>query len=202
MGRTMTLRGSWTTSFGAATSFGLAAGRLIFEYESPDRTRAWKVRYASAWVQECMVGATGNDQRALWQVSLLTDQLDSQQSKILDQATANRYQKAIGPADNRSIGWIQEDMLIRDNVTADWIGPDNGSSRSQMEFVLDADRIITNELYIVSYGLTEGVLLEDIECSYYIELEEIKLTAQESLFAQLKGTGQEVGPQFRGFPSS
>lgn len=202
MGRIMTLRGSWTSTFGPATAYGATSGRLIFEYESPDRTRAWKVRYASAWVQECMVGATGNDQRALWQVSLLTDQLDSLQAKIVDAGSANTYQKAIGPADNRSIAWIQEDMLIRDNVTADWIGPDNGSSRSQMEFVCDANRIITNELYIVSYGLTEGTALTDIECSYYIELEEIKLTPQESLFAQLKGTGQEVGPQFRGFPTS
>ena len=199
MGRIMTLRGDWTTSFGTAATFGVAAGKRIFEYESPDRSRGWKVRRAVVWIQGA-TGGGGGDARALWQVSLLTDQLQKSFPTITTAATANRYQKSIGPADNRSIAWMSQDMLIRDNVTADWIVP-HGAMNHGTELLCDADRIITNDLYILSYGLTEGALEHYTGASYYIELEEVKLTPSESLFAQLKGMGQNTDKEFRGFPT-
>jgi len=197
MGRIMTLRGDWTTALGAHTTYGIALGKLIFEYESPDRSKGWKVRRAVAWIQGA-TGLGGGDARALWQVSLLTDQLGFGVTAITDYASANRFQKAIGPGDNRSIAWATQDMLIRDNSNADWIVP-HGAMNHGTELLVDADRVVTNELYIVSYGLTEGSTIE-YQASYYIELEEVKLTPSESLFAQLKGMGQNTDKEFRGFP--
>lgn len=198
MGRIMTLRGSWVTDFHSA--WGGIGGRLIFEYESPDRTRAWKVRRACVNIQEA-TGTGGGDGRALWQCALLTDQIGHQQSIITNASSANRYQRCIGPTDNRSIAWSTTDMLLRDNVSSDWIAPHGNANPSWIELVCDAERIVTNELYILSYGLSEGADHE-WTAAYYIELEEVKLTPSQSLFAQLKGTGQEVGPTFRGFPDS
>jgi len=197
MGRIMTLRGDWMTDVGTHTTYGTARGQKIFEYESPDRTKGWKVRRAVVWIQGA-TGGGGGDARALWQVSLLTDQLGRDFAAITSTASANRYQKAIGPGDNRSIAWATQDMLIRDNVSADWIIP-HGAMNHGTELLVDADRVITNELYIVSYGLTEGATAE-YDASYYIELEEVKLTPSESLFAQLKGMGQNTEKEFRGFP--
>lgn len=198
MGRIMTLRGDWLTSFGTAATYGVAGGAKIFEYESPDRTRGWKVRRCVVWIQGA-TGTGGGDARALWQVSLLTDQLGKDFTSITNAATANRFQKAIGPADNRSIAWMTQDMLIRDNVNADWI-VGHGGTTTGMELLCDADRVITNELYIVSYGLSEGALFTYPGAAYYIELEEVKLSPAESLFAQLKGMGQNTDKEFRGFP--
>ena len=203
MGRTMTLRGNFLTSFGTATTYGMVNGKLIFEYESPDRTRGWRVRYAAVWCQEATQGTSGGDARALWQIALSTDQIGRTQSKITDGATARRYQRAIGAGDNRMIAWATQDMLIRDNVDADWIAPHGATSRAATELICDYDRVITNELYILTYGVTEGSSIEDLVANYYIELEEINLTPSASVFQQLKGVGQEAGPgDGSGFPQS
>ena len=203
MGRTMTLRGNFLTSFGTATTYGMVNGKLIFEYESPDRTRGWRVRYAAVWCQEATQGTSGGDNRALWQIALSTDQIGRTQSKITDGVTARRYQRAIGAGDNRMIAWATQDMLIRDNTSADWIAPHGATSRAATELICDYDRVITNELYILTYGLTEGSTIEDLTANYYIELEEINLTPSASVFQQLKGVGQEAGPgDGSGFPTS
>jgi hypothetical protein len=202
MGRVMTLRGEFLTSFGTATTYGLVNGKLLFEYESPDRTRGWKVRYAAVWCQEATQGTSGGDARALWQGCLSTDQIGRIQSKITDGATARRYQSAIGAGDNRTIGWWTQDMLIRDATSADWIAPHGATQRAPTELIIDVDRIITNELYIMTYGVTEGSTITDLVANYYIELEEVKLTPSGSVFQQLKGIGQEADHEAGGFPQS
>ena len=101
------------------------------------------------------------------------------------------------------IAWATQDMLIRDNTNADWIAPHGATSKAAIELICDFDRLITNELYIMTYGLTEGSSIEDLTANYYIELEEIKLTPSSSVFQQLKGVGQEAGPgDGSGFPPS
>lgn len=203
MGRVMTLRGNFPTSFGKQTTFGMAEGKLLFEYESPDRTKGWRVRYAAVWCQEATQGTSGGDARALWQIALSTDQIGRLQSKITSAEEARRYQRAIGAGDNRMIAWATQDMLIRDNTDADWIAPHGATSRAATELICDFDRVITNELYILTYGLTEGETISDLAANYYIELEEVKLTPSASVFQQLKGVGQEAGPgDGSGFPSS
>ena len=55
MGEIMTLRGALPFEFGAASGFGTGDEHLIFSYESPDRKKAWKVRFARMWIQECII---------------------------------------------------------------------------------------------------------------------------------------------------
>ena len=59
--------------------------------------------------------------------------------------------------------------------------------------LLDVDRLITNELWIHSFGVTEGTADLEIQANYYIELELTKITPSESVLQQLKGQGQSVG---------
>lgn len=202
MGRVMTLRGEFLTSFGRQTTFGLVNGKLLFEYESPDRTRGWKIRYAAVWCQEALQGGSGGDSRALWQGCLSTDQIGRIQSKIVDADSARLYEQAIGAGDNRTIAWWTQDMLIRDNTDADWIVTHGATSRAATELICDFDRIVTNELYIMTYGVTEGNTIEDLVANYYIELEEVKLTPASSVFQQLKGVGQEADHEAGDFPTS
>jgi len=93
-------------------------------------------------------------------------------------------------------------MLIRDATSADWIAPHGATQRAATELICDFDRIITNELYIMTYGVTEGSTIEDLVANYYIELEEIKLTPSSSVFQQLKGIGQEADHEVGDFPPS
>tara|TARA_R100001530_G_scaffold132532_1_gene105031 strand:- start:514 stop:720 length:207 start_codon:yes stop_codon:yes gene_type:complete len=67
--------------------------------------------------------------------------------------------------------------------------------------IVDEDRIITNELYILSYGLSEAQNYSYV-ANYYIVLEEVKLTSTESVFNQIKGIGQDIDHPFNGFPTS
>lgn len=200
MGRRMSLRGSWDAEFGQPSTEGKVGGRLIFEYESPDRSRGWKIKDAYVWIQEA-TGLGGGDARALWQVALLTDQIDNNQSKITDIATANRYQSCLGAGDNRSVAWMTCDMLIRDAVDADWIVPHGATSPTQCRMIVDEDRIVTNELYILSYGLSEAQNYSYV-ANYYVVLEEVKLTSTESVFNQIKGIGQDSDHPVNGFPTS
>jgi hypothetical protein len=194
----MTLRGEIEIPFGAATSYGTAAITRIFEYESADRTRAWKVRYANVWVQEAITGTGGGDARALLQVALTTDGYGKSEPNIVDAGTAGRWEIALGPSDNRTIAWSTTDMLIRDAVNADWIVPHGATLGSGTALICDFDRIITNELYIATYGITEGSGTTQVS-GYYIELEEIRVSPAESVVNQIKGVGQDADEPF--FPN-
>lgn len=187
MGRTMSLRGSFDMNVGRATHYGASTEHQVFEYESPSRTKGWKVKRARIWIQECFTGAGGGDSRALVQWSLSTDTLGD--VTITDADTAAEWETRMGAQDNRTIGWLTTDYQNRDNTSADFIVPAAGWGSHDL--LLDADRIVTNELWIQGFGVTEGNTL-DLEANYYIELEEVKITPTESVFQQVKGMGQSV----------
>ena len=94
----------------------------------------------------------------------------------------------MGAGDNRTIGWLTSDYLNRDNVSADFLM----QSYRAPDMLLDADRIVTNQLYIQCYGLHESNAAVNVVFNYYIELEEIKVTPVQSVFQQLKGIGQNI----------
>ena len=187
MGKTMTLRGELDMQFGRSSTFGEAREHQIFQYESPDRQRGWRVKYACVWVQEVYNTGAG-DGRTIGVYSLATDTLGPVQ--ITDGDTAKEWLGRMGASDNRTIGWNTQDYQQRDNVDADFIMP-TGGMRPQCEFILDEDRILTNQLWIQSYGLTEETNLST-KLNYYVVLEALKITPSESVLQQLKGMGQDV----------
>jgi hypothetical protein len=187
MGRVLSLRGSFDMNIGRASFYGASTEHQIFDYESGDRTKGWKVRFARIWMQECYTGSGGGDSRALIQWALSTDTLGS--VTITDGATAAEWENRLGAQDNRTIGWLTTDYQNRDNASQDFIVPAAGWGSHDL--LLDMDRIVTNELWIQGYGITEGNTL-DLKANYYIELEEVKISAAESILQQIKGIGQDV----------
>jgi len=192
MGRKMSLRGQVPLTFGALTDYGSANIHEIFNYESVNRKRAWKVNYAVMWVQEALVGTGGLDQRALLQTALTTDGYSRDEINVTSAATARAWERRIGPGDNRSIGWCITDYGSRDNTNTDWVMPHGAATDMGGRLVLDIDRLVTNQLNIATFSVTESTAAINTAMGYYIELEEVSISPSESLFQQLKGVGQDA----------
>lgn len=185
----MTLRGAFEMNIGRNTSYGASSDALLFTYDSIDRTRAWRVTYASVWLQELLHGTGGGDSRALCQYTLSTESLGS--VSITTGATAREWERRMGASDNRNMAWLSTDYQTRENTNADFLVP---AIAGQPSFRLDEDRIIVNELWIHAFGVTEGGADLSLEANYYIELEQVKITPAESVIQQLKGIGQSTEP--------
>ena len=184
----MTLRGSFDMNIGRSTSYGMSTDAHVFSYDSVDRTRAWRVTYAAVWLQELLHGTGGGDSRALCQWTLSTESLGA--VTISDGATAREWERRMGTGDNRNMAWSSTDYQTRENVNADFLVP---AISGQPTMLLDVDRLVTNELWIHAFGVTEGTADLEIQANYYIEMELQKITPSESVLQQLKGQGQSVG---------
>ena len=188
MGRLMTLRGAEPIEIGTKTDFGASGEHRIFAYESPDRTKGWRVIRAYFWIQDTIQEA-GGDSRSTVSASLSTDTLGD--IDITTRDLASEWLNRMGAGDNRTIGWVQQDYQNRENADSDMIFGTSGM-RQQAEFICDADRIVTNELWIQTFGATETTTI-NTTFNYYIELEEMKISPSQSVFQQIKGIGQDIG---------
>ena len=185
-GEIMTLRGGFDMAVGRSSHYGASTEHQIFEYEAPARTQGWRVIRAFAWIQGALTGTAGGDSRMLAQFTLSTDTLGD--VTITDGATAREWEQRIGTTDNRTIGWLSTDYQNRDNVSADFITPGMGFGN---ELLMDADRLITNELWMQTFAVTEASDYT-AHVNYYIELEKVKVSHSESLIQQIKGMGQSI----------
>lgn len=188
-----TVRGTFPVEFGKATTFGSSAMTRIFQYDSPDMTRGWRVRFAAVWLNETFTGTVGGDSRALLQCSLMTDSLtaDGLPLEVLSQDTARAWQRVMSPDDNRTIGWVQQDYQNRDNVTADFTLPTSGM-RSQCPMITDFERMVTSEMWLSAFAVTDSETVT-LDVAYYIELEQVKITESESVLQLIKGRAQDIG---------
>jgi len=186
--KAMTLRGSFDMTVGRATAYGASTAAHVFSYDSVDRTRAWRVTYASVWLQELLHGTGGGDSRAMCQWTLSTESLGD--VTITTGPTAREWERRMGAGDNRNMAWSATDYQTRENVDADFLVP---AIAGQPPMLLDVDRLVTNELWIHAFGVTEGSATLSLQANYYIEMELIKITSSESVLQQLKGQGQSVG---------
>lgn len=153
---------------------------LVFNYESPDRTRGWIIEGAWMWISDVRSPTTlTGDSSANLVANLATDRGAG--------LTENQLTNS---SENRSIGWMQKQWLGK-NVQDFWIP--NSVSLTGCDFLLDLDRIVTNSLFLNAYFQHSGT--EDIPSltlSYMISLREISLTPSQSLLQQLKGIGQDI----------
>ena len=175
MGRTFTLRGRYNI---ADNSVGTTQN--IFDYVSPDRTKAWKVQRAYFWPIDIRAdkGSDGNGKYVMTS-TLWTD--NARQTDWADQ---------IDPTDNRGFGWGTWSGYAFENSSSDFIAA-HGSD-GIVEYVLDPDTIVTKELYIAFASTVVGTTNPSRNWAYLVVLEEQKVTPSESLFQQIKGMGQDV----------
>jgi len=152
----------------------------IFDYVSPDRTRAWRVVRAVMWPITVRADTSSNaDARYLTQCSLGTDwKKDVNWGTITD------------PTENRNFAWAMWGGFCRDNGTDDYIV--GGGGQNFAEFWIDPDTLVTKELWIAWANTKEGTTNPIREWGYMIELEEVKVSPSQSVFQQIKGMGQDV----------
>ena len=175
-GRVFSMRGKFIGYDGATTS-----NVLVFDYVSPDRSRAWRVD--GAWIWPITVrGDVGIDGVVGLNAILQTDQ-------ILDKPI--RINEISDPTDNRVFAWAQNKYNIRD-AEDDFMVSDSGFLRDA-QFVIDPDTLVTKELYLSCAMTSDSSLSTEREWGYLIVLREERVSSSESLFQQIKGMGQNVG---------
>lgn len=150
----------------------------VFDYVSPDRTRAWKVSKAYVWPITVRADVGGDEGKYLLQASLLTDI-----AKIVEWNTVQ------DPTDNRAFAWASWAGYSRENGASDFITPE---VESFAPFIIDPDTIIVKELWLVMASSKEGTTNPSRRWGWMIELEEVKVSASQSVFQQIKGMGQDI----------
>lgn len=160
---------------------------LIFNYESPDRTRGWEVDSAFIWISDVLSPtAITSDVNLNLVANLATDT----GSAIPGGSLTVNLRGVTDCTDNRSIAWAQKQWLARN--TNDVYIP-NAMSLTGCDFLVDLERIVTNELYL-NAGIAQagGGDVLNLRVCYMIVLKEISLSPTQSLLQQLKGIGQDV----------
>ena len=178
MGRVLTLRGTLTSDM---NSFRVSE-TLALSYESPDRTKGWKVTGAWLWIADVEAQNTisANNNPVLYG-ALSTDKLTQ----------PVRISTVTSVEDNRLFGWTQ--VHYRGFDTQNYFVP-HASVPADQSFLLDLDRIVTNELYVYAGVKTNGGVVTPfpVTINYMIALEEVKVSPSQSVLQQLKGIGQNV----------
>ena len=152
----------------------------VFDYASPDRTRAWKVSRAYLWPVDIRADTSSNaDGKYTLQAVLSTDRRNTPTWAV-----------QLDPMDNRAFGWAIWSGYARDNGSSDFIL--SHGTDGIVEFVLDPDTYVTKELWIAMSSTKEGTTNPVRAWGYLIVLEEYKITASQSVFQQVKGMGQDL----------
>ena len=177
MGRSMTVRGVIETNMNDS----VAGVDLALSYESPDRTKAWRVTGAWVWIDTLAQNTITSNNNPALTACLATDELDAP-VRIGELTTAS---------DNRIFGWTQ--VHYRGFDTEEYFVPNASTPRSN-EFLIDFDRIVTNQLYIYALMVSNGGVTTPmpIDVNYMISLEEISIKPEQSVLQQLKGIGQDI----------
>lgn len=172
MPRAFSLRGRLSANDNQSTM-----NHLIFNYESADRRKAWRVTGAWIWPIDIEV-VHAQDGFLCLQAALATDHGKFNQPQLND------------PTENRFFAWAQQTYNTRD-APEDFITP-NGYPLSEARFLVDPDTLITKEMYINIATSTDLDESNSRDWGFMVVLEEVKVTAAQSLFQQLKGMGQDL----------
>lgn len=175
MGRIFSLRGTYSI-----TDNIQGPQKLLLDYVSPDRTRAWKIIKAYVWPKDFTGTASGStDQAGMACFTLWTDTAVTLLSNELMNA-----------ADNRQCAWSMQQYNTRDSLEMIFA---QGRGEEMPQFTIDPDTLVTKELYLQGQFKHDGPAPQaNREWNYLIILESKKVTASESLFQQIKGIGQNI----------
>lgn len=150
----------------------------VFDYVSPDRTRAWRVKEAHVWPLTVREDTGSDEGKILQQFTLYTDDgADTKWNHIND------------PTENRGFAWAMWAGYVRNNGSDDFITPENDAFA---KFLVDPDTVVVKELWISCASTTESANAPVRDWGYMIVLEEIKVTPAQSVFQQIKGMAQNV----------
>ena len=154
------------------------SNKLIFNYESPDRTRGWIIRDAWLWVADPFQSTISADGMSMLIGNLATDRNTFARGKLND------------PDDNRSFAWLNRQYQSKDGSN-DFVVANAGSIVNN-KFLVDYNRIVTNDLYINAAFYSEQETDVAPKLAFYVFMEEVSISPSESLLQQLKGIGQNI----------
>lgn len=154
------------------------SNKLIFSYESPDRTRGWIIRDAWLWVADPFDTNISADSMAMLMGNLATDSNTFTRSQLND------------PDDNRAFAWANRQYQSRDGSNDFTVA--NAGSIVDNRFLIDYERIVTNDLYINAAYYAEGETDLAPKLAFYVFMEEVNISPSQSLLQQLKGIGQDI----------
>ena len=157
----------------------ITVNHLVFDYASPDRTRAWKVKEAYIWPVEPQKAIHNNNGFMLLTAALATDIGKFNKDELSD------------PTENRLFAWAQQNYNTREGDGSNFITP-NGFPLNQARFLVDPDTVNVKELYINISNSSDYDVNFSREWGYLIILEEDKVTAAQSVFQQVKGMAQDI----------
>lgn len=150
----------------------------IFDYVSPDRTRAWKVKQAHVWPITVRANTGSDEGKCTYQFALATDDgFDVAWNDLMD------------PTENRTFAWTTWNGYLRDDGSDDFIMAEVDALAC---FLIDPDTFVVKELWLAGNSTTESATAPVREWGYQIVLEEVKITPSQSVFQQIKGMGQDV----------
>jgi len=167
------LRGKLTANDNAVTG-----NHLVFDYVSPDRTRAWKVIEAYFWPVSWHNITLGDDGFMCAAAALATDTYKVNWNELCD------------PTENRTFAWGMQTYNTRDAST-DFITP-NGVPLGRMNMLIDPDHLITQQLFINIGTNCDVDVSQEREWGWLVVIEEKKVTPTQSVFQQIKGIAQDI----------
>jgi len=153
----------------------------VLDYVSPDRTRGWVIKDAWLWCQTIRAQTPNDDHgQMIIQAQLSTEEV----APVFDQYVN----------DNRIFGWMQQQYMRRttsSGSSTDYILP-NAGLNVMCRFIIDHDTTIVKELWL-GMGTSSDGSDEPLRLwNYLIDLEEVKISPEQSVFQQIKGMGQSV----------
>jgi hypothetical protein len=155
---------------------------LLFEYESNDLKKGWKVIDAKIWITKTEFAADTNYRSAKVAIrgQLQTDIIGD---------TSPEGQYTSDPSDNRAIGWMSASYECDANTAT---GKGFFIPYHDREIV-DPDHVITRELRMSTfYDGHSGLEGEKVNVGYLIVLEKQKITDAEFVLQTVKGIAQDI----------
>lgn len=153
--------------------------QLIFTYNSPDLTRAWKIDSFYLWPKTVRATSGTADGQFQISASLATDTIGSV-----------GFDDIMNVEDNRQIGWVSRGYNLRDKGTDDFISAPTGLMDSQS--IQDPDHIVNRNLYLNFYSTSDSTVSPTREYNYLLVLKEMKINENEAILQMVKGVAQDI----------
>ena len=153
--------------------------QLIFTYNSPDLTRAWKIDSFYLWPKTVRATSGTSDGQFQISASLATDTIGSV-----------GFDDIMNVEDNRQIGWVSRGYNLRDKGTDDFITAPTGLMDSQS--IQDPDHIVNRNLYLNFYSTSDSTVSPTREYNYLLVLKEMKINENEAILQMVKGVAQDI----------
>lgn len=174
MKRILSFRGNIESSDNARTP-----DQQIFSYNSPDLTRAWKVKSFYIWPKSVR-GETGTaDGQLMMCASLATDEIGTPS-----------FDDMMDVSDNRQIGWVARGYNRRNAAVGDFLTGPTGLEDSAA--LMDPDHIVNRNLYINLYTTSDSTTSPIRLYNYLLILEEVKISENEAILQIVKGVAQDI----------